>query len=54
MGTSSKSENQVCCVGDKQQHKVFICLSISFKFNPVFRKKGNSLCFVKQQTLIDV
>ena len=42
MGTSSRSETEVCFVGHKQQHKVFIFLSISFKLNPVFRKKGNS------------
>jgi len=41
MGNSSRSEIEVCFVGHKRQHKVF-SFSITFKFNPVFRKKGNN------------
>jgi hypothetical protein len=39
MGTSSRSENGVRFDGHKQQHNFFIYFSVSFKFNPVFRKK---------------
>jgi len=52
MGTSSRSEIKVRFVGHKRQHKVFIFLSISFKFNPVFRKKETQICFMKEETFI--
>jgi hypothetical protein len=48
MGTSSRIEIEVCFVGHKQQHKVSIFLSVSFKFNPVLRTNGNSTLFIER------
>jgi hypothetical protein len=53
MGTSSRSENEVCFVGHKQQNKVFIFFCL-FRSNSIqcSVKKETQLCFIKEETFI--